>query len=34
MVVYGEITIQDSSINQKSNNTMPVIFCTGATYIK
>ena len=30
----GEISIQESSINQKSNNTMSVMFCTGATFVK
>ena len=27
MVVYDEINIQESSINQKSNNTMSVMLC-------
>ena len=30
----GEISIQESSVNQKSNNTMSVMFCTGATFVK
>ena len=30
----GEISIQESSINQKSNNTMSAMFCTGATFVK
>ena len=34
MVVQHEINIQESSINQKSNNTMSVMFCTGATFVK
>ena len=34
MVVYDEINIQESSINQKSNNTMLVMLCTGATFVK
>ena len=34
MVVRGEITIQESSTNQKSNNTMSVMICTGATFVK
>ena len=29
-----EINIQDSNINQKSNNTMSVISCTGVTFVK
>ena len=34
MVVQDEINIQESSINQKSNNTMSVMLCTGATFVK
>ena len=34
MVVQDEINIQERSINQKSNNTMSVILCTGATFVK
>ena len=34
MVVYYEINIQASSINQKSNNTVSVILCMKATFIK
>ena len=32
--MYDEINIQESSINQKSNNTMSVMLCTGATFVK
>ena len=34
MVVYDEINIQESSINQKSNNPMLVMLCSGATFVK
>ena len=34
MVVQGEINFQESIINKKSNNTMPVMLCTGATFVK
>ena len=34
MVVQDEINIQESSINQKSNNTMSVMLCNGATFVK
>ena len=34
MVVQDEINIQQSSINQNSNNTMSVMLCTGATFVK
>ena len=34
MVVQNEINIQESSTNQKSNNTMLVMLCTGATFVK
>ena len=34
MVVQNEIDIQESSINKKSNNTMSVMFFTGATFVK
>ena len=34
MVVYDKINVQDSSINKKSNNTMSVMLCTGATFVK
>ena len=34
MVVQDEINIQESSINQKSNNTMSVMLCTGTTFVK
>ena len=30
MVVQDEINIQESSINQKPNNKMSVMLCTGA----
>ena len=30
----GEINILGSSINQKPNSAMPVMFCTGATFVK
>ena len=32
--VQDEINVQMSSINQKSNNTMSVMLCTGATFLK
>ena len=34
MVVQDEINIQESSLDQKSNNAMFVMLCTGATFIK
>ena len=34
MVVWDEKNIQDSSINQQSNDTMSVMFCMGATFVK
>ena len=34
MVVYDEMNIQKSSINQKSNNAMSDMLCTGATFAK
>ena len=34
MIVEDEINVQESSINQKSNNTMSVMLCTGATFVK
>ena len=39
MVAWHEINIQESSINQKSNNIMlctnaNIILCTGATFVK
>ena len=34
MIVYDEINIPGSSIDQKSNSTMSVMLCTGATFIK
>ena len=34
MVVLVEKKIQESSINQKSNNTVSVMLCTGATFVK
>ena len=34
MIVQDETMIQESSINQKSNNTMPVMAFTGATFVK
>ena len=34
MLVLDEINIQERSINQKSNNTMPVMLCTGASFLK
>ena len=33
MVVYDEINIQESSINQNPNSTM-LMLCTGATFVK
>ena len=30
----GEINILGSSINQKPNSAMPVMFCTGVTFVK
>ena len=34
MVVYNETNIQQSSINQKPNNTMLVMLCTTDTCVK
>ena len=34
MVVLDERKLQESSINQKFNNTMSVLLCTGATLEK
>ena len=34
MVLQDEINIQESSINQKPNDTMLVMLCTGATFVK
>ena len=34
MVVQDEINIQESSINQKSNNAVLVTLCTGVTFVK
>ena len=34
MIVWDEVNIQERSINQKSNKTMPVILFTGATFVK
>ena len=34
MVVQDEINIPENSINQKSNSTMSVMLCTGATFVK
>ena len=34
MVVYDEISIQESSINKNFINTMSVMLCTGATLTK
>ena len=34
MVVYDEIDIHESSINQKSKNTVSVMLCTGAAFVK
>ena len=34
MIEQDEINIQEDSINQKSNNTMSVMLCTGATFVK
>ena len=33
-MVQDEINIQESSVHQKSNNTMSVILCTRATSVK
>ena len=32
--MWDEVNIHESSINQKSNNTMPVMLCAGATFVK
>ena len=34
MAAWDQINIPESRINQKSNNTMSVILCTGATCVK
>ena len=34
MVVWDEINIPGSSINQKPNSTISVMLCTGATFVK
>ena len=34
MVAQDEINIPGSSINQKTNSTMSVMLCTGATFVK
>ena len=34
MVAWHEINIQESSINQKSNNIMSIMLCTVATFVK
>ena len=34
MVRKDEINIQESSINQKSNNTISVVLSTGASFVK
>ena len=34
MVVQDEITIQESSINQKPNSTVSVMLYTGGTFVK
>ena len=34
MIVWNEINIQESSINQKSNNIMSVMLRTRATFVK
>ena len=34
MVVPDEINIQENRINQKFNNAMSVMLCTGATFVK
>ena len=34
MVVWDEIKIPGSSINQKPNSTMSVMLCAGATFVK
>ena len=34
MIVWDKINIPGSSINQKSNSTMSVILCVGATFVK
>ena len=34
MVVNGKINIQESRIKQKSNKTMSVMLCKGATFRK
>ena len=34
MIVQAEISIQESRINQKSNNTVSVMHCTRSTFVK
>ena len=34
MLVRDRISIQESSINQKYNNTTSVMLCTGVTFVK
>ena len=34
MVVQHEINIQETSLNEKSNNIMPFILCTVATFVR
>ena len=34
MLVRDRISIQESSINQKYNNTISVMLCTGVTFVK
>ena len=34
MVVLDEINIQENRANQKFNNTMSVMLCRGATFVK
>ena len=34
MVVWDEVNIQESSMNQKSSNTMSVMLCKGAAFVK
>ena len=34
MIVWYEINIPGSSINEKPSSTMSVMLCTGATFVK
>ena len=34
MVVQDEISILESSINKKSNNTKSLLFCTGVAFVQ